>query len=222
MIVSLTTEETRQMFLYLSKQIIANQSLLIELDKKVGDKAYGGEITKGFSAIINTLSQQRSFHINDIFKDSGIAILSSTKGFSGIIFGILFLGGVSGMSIIAELHVKQLSAIFDKALQILKAWGADHIDGKIMIHTFESAIIAFSHSAKEGDTLLQALQVGEISAKEAMEHLKHYQTSFDPATYISEKVVSYYDPGAATIWLILKSMREWVASLENVRSTMNA
>ena len=64
---------------------------------------------------------------------------------------VLFWGGVSGMSIIAELHVKQLSAIFDKALQILKAWGADHMDGKIMIYTFESAIIAFSHSAKEGD-----------------------------------------------------------------------
>ena len=71
--------------------------------------------------------------------------------------------------------------------------GTDHIEGKIIIHTFESAVVAFSHSAKEGDTLLQALQVGEISAKEAMEHLKHYQTSFDPAAYISEKVVSYYE-----------------------------
>jgi len=222
LIVSLTTEETRQMFLHLSKQIIVNQPLLIELDKKIGGKAHGGEIAKGFSAIIHTLSQQRSFHINDIFTDSGIAMLSSNKGFSGIIFGTLFLGGVSGMPSIDKLHAKQLSAIFDKALQTLKAWGADHIDGKIIIHTFESAVVAFRHGVKKGDTLLQALQVGEISAKEAMEHLKHYQTGFDPGMYSSEKVVSYYDPGAVTVWLILKSMREWVASLENVRSTMNA
>jgi hypothetical protein len=221
LIVSLTTEEIRQMFLYLSKQIIANQSLLIELDKKIGGKSYGGEIIKGFNAIIHTLSEQRSFHINDIFTDSGIAMLSSTKGFSGIIFGTLFLGGVSGMPNIDELHVKQLSAIFDKALQTLKAWGADHIDGKIIIHTFESSVVAFHHSVKEGDDLIQALQVGEISAKEAMEHLKHYQTGFDPGMYIREKVVSYYDPGAVTVWLIVKPMLEWVESLENARSTVN-
>jgi len=44
-------------------------------------------------------------------------MLSSTKGFSGIIFGTLFLGGVREMPIIDELHVKQLSAIFDKVLR---------------------------------------------------------------------------------------------------------
>ncbi len=223
MIVSLTTEEVRQMFLHLSREIVANQSLLMELDKKIGGKAHAEEITKGFSAIIHTLSQDQSFHINDIFTDSGIAMLNSGKGFLVIIFGTLFLGGVSRVPGSDELCAKQLSAIFDNALQTLTSWGAGHTDGRIIIHTFESAVIAFRHSVKEGDTFLQALQVGEISAKEAMEHLKHYQTSFDPRMYSSEKVVSYYDPGAVTVWLILKSMREWVAALEMIhsRSTMN-
>lgn len=221
MIVALTTEETREMFLYIARQVLANQSLLVSLDEGIGSKAYGRELADGFNAILSNLSQQRPFHINDIFQNSGISMLSSTSGFSGILFGVFFLSGMRGMPVIKRLTAKELALIFAKSLQTLKAWEGVRTDAEIMLYAFEAAVLAFAHSAQEGDTLLQALQVGEISAKEVMEHVQHYQTGFDSAAGVRNKVVAYPDPGAATVWLILKSMREWVASLEKSSNGLN-
>lgn len=197
MIVSLTTEQTREMFLYVAKQIVENQSLLTQLDSNMGDGTYGMEMAIGFGAILDKLSKQKPLHINDIFKNSGVTMLTATEGFSGVIFGTLFLGGVTGMPILEEINARQLATIFAKSLQTVKARSGGKVGGKTVIDAFEPAVAAFGHSVIEGDTFLQALRVAEFGAQEGM------------AGY------AFQDPGATSVWLLFKAMREWVASLES-------
>lgn len=197
MIVSLTTEQTREMFLYVAKQMVENQSLLTQLENNRGGGTYGIEVAIGFGAVLDKLSEQKPLHINDIFKNSGITMLTATEGFSGVIFGTLFLGGVIGMPILEELSVRQLAAIFAKSLQTVKARGGVKVGGKTVIDAFEPAVVAFGYSVIEGDTFLQALRVAEFGAQEGMTGC------------------AFQDPGATSVWLLFKAMREWVASLES-------
>jgi dihydroxyacetone kinase len=215
LIVSLNTEQTRDLFLYIAKQMIVHKPLLTELDRHSGVGAYGVEMAIGFNAVAEKLSSRKPLHINDIFKTSGISILASMEGFSGVIFGTMFLGGIKGMPVMEEMDVKQFAMILANSLQILKSRGGTNRDTHIIIDAFERAVAAFGHSVKEGDTLLQALYVAEFGAQESVEKLMHYHTEFDSAKFLHGEVFAYQDPGATSIWLLFKSMREWVASLEN-------
>jgi dihydroxyacetone kinase len=215
LIVSLNIEQTRDLFLHVAKQMIVHKPLLAELDRHSGGGAYGVEMAIGFTAVAEKLSVRKPLHINDIFKTSGVAILTSMGGFSGVIFGTLFLGGVKGMPVMEELNVKQLAMILTNSLQILKSRGGTNRGDQIIIDAFERAVVAFGHSVKEGDTLVQALHVAEFGAQESMEKLVHYQAKSDSAKLSHQEAFAFHDPGAKSVWLLFKSMREWVASLEN-------
>jgi len=215
LIVSLNTEQTRDLFLFIAKQMIVHKPLLVELDSHRGGGAYGVEMAIGFTAVAEKLLVHKPLHINDIFKTSGVSILTSIGGFSGAIFGTLFLGGVKGMPIIEEMNVKQLAIILANSLKILKSRGGINRGDQIIIDAFERAVAAFGYSVKKGDTLLQALHVAEFGAQESMEKLITNQAGFNSITLLHEKAFPSQDPGATSVWLLFKSMREWVASLEN-------
>jgi dihydroxyacetone kinase len=197
LVVSLTTEKTRKMFLYVASQMVANQPLLTQLDSNRGGGTCGMEMAIGFGAVWDKLSEQKPLYINDIFQNSGVTMLTSAGGFSGIIFGTLFLDGVTGMPILEVIDVRQLATIFTRSLQTIKERDGGKSGGKTMIDAFELAVVAFSHSVHEGDTLLQALRVAEFGAQEGMAGR------------------AFQDPGATSVWLLFKAMREWVASLES-------
>jgi dihydroxyacetone kinase len=197
LIVSLNVEQTQKLFLYIAKQMIVHKPLLEKLDRHCSRSNYGMEMEIGFIAVRKKLSAQQPLHINDIFKTCGVAILTSMGGFSGVIFGTLFLGGVKGLPVMNEMSITELSMILENALQILKSRGGTTRGDQIIIDAFERAVAAFGHSVREGDTLFQALHVAEFGAQESMES------------------AVFQDPGAACVWLLFKSMREWVASLEN-------
>lgn len=201
--------------MYIAQQMIVHKPLLTQLDSHRGGGAYGEEMAIGFTAVAAQLTMQKPLYINNIFKTSGAALLTFMKGFSGAIFGILFLGGVKDMPAMAEMNVKQLAAILTNSLQILKSRGGINGGDQIIIDAFEGAVVAFSHSVKEGDTLLQALHVAEFGAQECMDNLVHYHARLTSAKLLHDDTFVFQDPGAASVWLLFKFMREWVASLEN-------
>lgn len=215
MIVSLNVEQTQKLFLYIAKQMIIHKPLLDELDPHCSTRNYGMEIEIGFVAVRKKLSAQQPLHINDIFKTCGVAILTSMGGFSGAILGTLFLGGVKGLPIMNEMSITELSMILENALQILKSRGGTTRSDQIIIDAFERAVAAFGHSVREGDTLFQALYVAEFGAQESMEKWCRKEVRLGLAKPLHEKAAIFQDPGATCVWLLFKSMREWVASLEN-------
>jgi dihydroxyacetone kinase len=215
LIVSLNVEQTQKMFLYIAKQMIIHKPLLAELDRYSSRRNYGMEMEIGFTAVREKLSVQQPLHINDIFKTSGVAILTSMGGFSGVIFGTLFLGGVKGLPVMNEMSIKELAMILENSLQILKSRGGTNRDDQIIIDAFERAVAAFGHSVKEGDTLFQALHVAEFGAQESMEKWDQKQVRLESAKPLHEEAAAFQDPGATCVWILFKSMREWVAALEN-------
>jgi dihydroxyacetone kinase-like predicted kinase len=193
--VSLTTKQTQEMFLYAASQMAEKRPLLTQLDRDMGDGTYGMELAIGFGAVWDNLSKQEPLYINDIFKNSGAAMLAVARGAGGVIFGNLLLGGVIGMPILKVINLRQLATIFTTSLQTVKERDGANIGGTTIIDTFELAVVAFVHSVHEGDTLLQALYVAEFGAQEGMD--------------------AFQDSGATSVWLFFKAMREWVTSLES-------
>ena len=196
--------------------MIVYKPLLANLYRHSGEEDYGNEVARGFSAVAEKLSLEKPLHINDIFKTSGVSILRAIGGMSGTLFGALFLGGVKGMPIIEELDAKQLAIILENSLQFLKAQDEIKESRQAIIDAFEGAVIAYGHSSEAGDTLFQALHVAEFGAQDSMGNLMGYQAAgIDIMKAVHKKEFIFQDPGAMSVWLFFKSMREWVAWLEN-------
>jgi dihydroxyacetone kinase len=88
--------------------------------------------------------------------------------------------------------------------------GGASLGDKTMIDALQPAAEALVSSAADNNSLFRGLQNAEISAKQGVENTKNYIAKFGRAKFLGERTIGYPDAGATTVWIIFKSMREWV------------
>ena len=95
----ITTEQTTDMILAACRAIIESKPYLTEVDSKIGDGDHGIGMAGGMEKAASALREKRPFpDVNTVFKTTGMSMLNSMGGASGVIFGSMFLGGVKGLS----------------------------------------------------------------------------------------------------------------------------
>jgi len=211
MISSLNTEETKTMFGYVAKQVIDNKPLLTEIDSAIGDGDHGIGMAVGFSAAMEKLQGSDTHSINDIFKIIGSSMIKSMGGASGVIFGTMFMSGVKGLPAMEELNTEAMAAVFAGSLAAVKERGNASVGDKTMIDALEPAVVALRQCAEEQcKDLLVVLKRAEESALAGVDSTKRQLAKFGRARSLGERALGHQDPGATSVWLIIKAMREWV------------
>ncbi|UJL47427.1 dihydroxyacetone kinase subunit L [Virgibacillus sp. NKC19-16] len=208
--VNLSVAQVKEMFLYVGKQIIENKPLLTEVDSAIGDGDHGIGMSVGFSKAEEDLSQKECKSINDIFKTIGMSMINSMGGASGVIFGTLFTGGVKKLDAKETLDLQLMADIFEKSLEAIKTRGKASLGDKTMIDALEPAVEGLKESADKPVSLLEGLKNAEEKAAEGVESSKEYVAKFGRAKSLGERAIGHQDAGATTIWIIFKSMREWL------------
>ncbi|MDT8862973.1 dihydroxyacetone kinase subunit DhaL [Alkalihalobacillus sp. MEB130] len=212
---SLTVEQTCLMFNYISKKIIENKPLLTEVDGAIGDGDHGIGMSVGFTAASKRLNETELSSINDIFKTTGMAMINSMGGASGVIFGTMFLGGVKKAPLIEQLNLESLTRICESALKEVKLRGKAEIGDKTMVDALEPAVEALKESVSQSLCLIDGLKSAEKSAKEGVEKTKEQYPKFGRAKTLGERAIGHQDAGATSVWIIFRSMREWVEKNKN-------
>lgn len=209
---ALTVDQTTDMIINVCNIIIENKPYLTEVDSKIGDGDHGIGMSGGMEKAKDALNQKRPFSdINSIFYTTGMAMLNSMGGASGVIFGTLFLGGVKNLEPVNELDGNLLTGIMRKSLEAIKDRGKAQLGDKTMIDALEPAVIALEKGNKED--LVQLLSDAKDAAWQGVENTKSYVAKFGRAKSLLERAIGFQDAGATSVALIFDGMYKYVQAL---------
>lgn len=212
MLEKLSEDNVRGMIAYIADKIIANKPLLTEVDSKIGDGDHGIGMAGGMQkAKDKVLAAENCGNAYKLFEIAGKAMLMSMGGASGVIFGSLYLAGAKGANPKEELDAADLAEMMNKSLAAIKERGKAQVGDKTMVDALEPAAEAMAKAQDQG--LLPMLVAAEQAACQGMENTKEYQAKFGRAKSLMERAIGYQDAGATSVWLIFRSMREYVEEI---------
>jgi dihydroxyacetone kinase phosphoprotein-dependent L subunit len=211
---SLTVEQTKEMLIYVGEEVKENKQLLTEVDSAIGDGDHGIGMHVGFSKAIEKLEVGVYSNINNIFKEIGKSMISNMGGASGVIFGTMFMGGVRKIESIDHLNLELLTTIFEQGLAAVKERGKANLGDKTMVDALEPAVVSLKSSLNQESNMIEALKKAEANAKAGVENTKNYVAKFGRAKTMGERAIGYQDAGATTVWIIFKSMSNWIEKAE--------
>lgn len=205
----LNAQDVKDMLIYTAGRIIDKKEYLTELDSAIGDGDHGIGMSGGMKKMKEELEQLDDVdNVYEIFEKAGKAMLMSMGGASGVIFGSLFMSGAKNMEPKAELTAVDFAEMEKRSLQAIQERGKARVGDKTMVDALSPAVDAMAAHCKDG--LPDMLKATEDAARQGAEDTKNYQARFGRAKSLMERAVGYKDAGAVSVWLIFKSMREFV------------
>lgn len=208
----LTVDQTTDMIMKACDAIIENKPFLTEVDSKIGDGDHGIGMAGGMEKAKAALLEQRPFaDINTVFKTTGMAMLNSMGGASGVIFGTMFLGGIKKLPAVQELDGETLAKIMRGSVEAIKERGKAQVGDKTMVDAFEPAVIALENADKED--LVALLSEASAAAKQGVENTKDYIAKFGRAKSLMQRAIGFQDAGATSVSIIFETMYLFVKEL---------
>lgn len=206
--VRLTLEETKEMFIFISKKMEESKDILTQADKRIGDGDHGVGMARGFVDVNQRLATGSFSTIKDIFNTIGMTLLSSIGGAAGAIFGTLFRGAAKNLKNETFFNANTLSQMLNDGLETVKQRGKAKIGDKTMVDALEPAAL----KSKEviSSPLNQALIEISEAARVGMENTKDMIATIGKAKTLGERSLGHPDPGAISTYLILKFMSDYV------------
>lgn len=206
---AIDVETCKEMIIAACDAIIMNKPYLTEVDSKIGDGDHGIGMAGGMEKAKDALNTKNDFAtINDVFKTTGMQMLESMGGASGVIFGSMFLGGVKGMNPITELDAKTFTTMMRASVEAIKARGKAAVGDKTMVDALEPAVIAMEKSEKED--LVDCLAEAAKAAKEGVEATKNMVAKFGRAKSLMERAIGFQDAGATSVQIIFETMHSFL------------
>ena len=196
------------MMIFVADEVIRNEELLSEADRSIGDGDHGLGMKRGFSEVKKKLLETNPLTIGNIFQTSGHALISSMGGASGPIFGMLFIKGADAIGDCNNLDSSSLFSFLNGGCDgigvISKAKSGDK--------TMFDALIPAIDAAKEAvnKPLKEAFMSVEESAKMGVENTKKMTAKIGRATTLGERSIGHPDPGALSLWVILKAASDYI------------
>lgn len=206
----LTVNETVDMLKYIGQQIIDSKPYLTEIDSAIGDGDHGIGMEIGFKAAINELNNQEFQTVNQVFTETGKAMIMTMGGASGVIFGTMFLSGFNKYQDVTELTIENLADAFETSLEAIKKRGKAQLGDKTMVDGLTPAVERLRDSANANHTLSEGLANAAEGAKEGVEATKGYLGRLGRAKSLGERAIGHQDAGATSVWIIFNAMHEWI------------
>jgi dihydroxyacetone kinase len=97
--------------------------------------------------------------------------------------------------------------MLEKSLLAIKERGKAQVGDKTMVDALEPAVKAMKKNALSG--MVPMLRAAEEAAARGVEDTKALLAKFGRAKSLMERALGFQDPGATSVWIILRSMREF-------------
>ena len=209
----LTVSEAKDMFVYVSQQMVQSKDLLTQADKAIGDGDHGIGMARGFEAVQQKLAAQSYETIGDLLKSIGATLMTSIGGAAGAIFGTFFRGGAKNLSGALLFDSASLSMMLRDGLEAVKDRGKAKPGDKTMVDALAPASVKASELISA--SLHEALRRVAEASKEGMEKTKEMIATLGKAKTLGERSLGHPDPGSLSTYLMLKFMFQFVGSCED-------
>ncbi len=209
---ALTLDETRDMLAYVAAEMQRNQDLLSEADRAIGDGDHGIGMARGFCAVGRVLGERSFAGVGALYDAVGMTLLTSVGGASGAIFGTLFRAGAASLKEQQTFDSSALSRLLLDGLAGVTARGKARVGDKTMVDVLEPAARCCAELTEtcQGEVLAAVTE----AAKVGMASTKDMLAAVGRARSLGERARGHVDPGAVSLYLILRSMSMYVTQLE--------
>lgn len=206
----LTVEQTRQMLICVADTIIKNEPYLTEVDTIIGDGDHGEGMERGFTALKALMESSTYDSFREIFRATGMELVKTMGGASGVLFSTLFIGGLNTLDDADALDMEHMAAFFAAGVEAVLKRGGTKPGLKTMVDALVPAMDAMQEAARQGLGLDAGLQLAYEAALAGVEATKHMKSGVGRSKNFGEKTVGHPDPGAISVSLILRAMCEYV------------
>lgn len=211
----ITAEQVKRMMEEVARKVVESEPYLTEIDLKIGDGDHGTGMKRGFSAVLEMLSDLEPQSCEGVFQAVGTCLLDTMGGASGVLFGTVFISGIVKREERNSLQLRDFAEIFSTALSSLKKRGRAKVGDKTMVDALEPAVFALEESVKEDLDLTEGFEKAALAAEKGMEYTKTIKARFGRAKYFGEKAIGLQDAGATSVYIIFRAMSDFLKGEKN-------
>ena len=187
-----------------------NKAYLTDLDAAIGDADHGANMARGFAAVVQKLPSVAGQDIGAIFKTTGMTLMSSVGGASGMLYGNFFLRAATAAGGKEALEPADVLAVLVSGMDGIVQRGRAEAGDKTMIDAWLPALAALQASLAAGQDLSTAMQACAAAAEQGMLDTIPLQARKGRASYLGERSIGHQDPGATSTYLLLRAFQEVV------------
>ncbi len=187
-----------------------NKDYLTELDAAIGDADHGINMNRGFQKVITQLPTVTNKDIGSIFKTVSMTLISTIGGASGPLYGTLFLRASAVVTGKSELTTEDMTKVFVAAVEGVVQRGKANLGDKTMLDALSPAANTFTEAVANGSSFLDSLKQAVDAAESGMKNTIPMLAKKGRASYLGDRSIGHQDPGATSIYLILKALLDTV------------
>ena len=209
---SLDPAQTRAMLLQVADKIIAAEPELSEADRRLGDGDHGIGMQRGMEAAKAKIAEMdESATVGELFGATGMAMMSSMGGASGVVFGSMFRAGTKVLKESPQAFTSEGLAQLLRAAgeTIMKRGGAKPGD-----KTMLDALIPAADKAEASTELplSESLDLTATAAEQGRDDSCALIATMGRAKTLGEKSIGHPDAGACSVAIILRTMADCAAN----------
>jgi len=186
-----------------ARLIADHQKMLTELDSAIGDADHGINMHRGMSAVVSTLESESPGRPSELFKRTGMTLVSTVGGASGPLYGTAFLRMSATVGDAEELDGNDLAKMLRAALEGVVQRGKASPGDKTMLDALGPAVEALESAIADGQPLAEALDAAVRAAEEGRAKTIPMVARKGRASYLGERSAGHQDPGATSVTLLV-------------------
>ena len=188
-----------------------NKEWLSEIDGAVGDGDHGVNMAKGFAMMRDKIKEVPD-RLSDQLKALGMTLVSNIGGAMGPIYGTFFMRMAKPIEGKDEIDENDILQMLNLALEGVKKRGGAEVGDKTLVDTLEPAFESVRKSIEDGKDFNDVLEAMVKAAEKGMESTKDLVAKKGRSSRLGERSKGTIDAGAASCYIILKTMAESILS----------
>jgi len=193
------------------KQVRDNQAMLSQLDSVGGDGDHGTTMARAMALVEKAIAACKKKDIKSLLNDVGWAIMGVDGGATGPLLGTFFLGMATAMADKKPVDARGLAALFEAGLAALQKTTKAQVGDKTMMDALVPAVAALRAAAEAGQDVAACLAAAAAAADKGALSTKNFPARFGRAKNLGDRTIGHQDPGATSVWLILRGFAQAVA-----------
>lgn len=205
MATELDIDSTRHRLANACIAIVDAKDRLTKADQAIGDGDHGVGMARGFSAAQAKLDEKTAETVGDLFKTVGMAIMSTSGGASGAVFGTFFMQAASPLDI-ATLDAPRFISALQSGLAAVEKRGGAKAGDKTMI---DALVPAIEHAKQApSEEILACLSAAATGAAEGVEATVNMKAATGKARSLGDRSIGHPDPGAISVAIMLAALAD--------------
>lgn len=188
-------------------EIRANEKWLTELDRAIGDADHGVNMRRGMEQVKAHMVDLKGADLSSQFRMVSGHLTSSVGGASGPLYGAFFLHASCVVPAgKLELRLGDFASCLEAGLQGVVGLGHAQAGDKTMVDVLIPVVTAFKSMSRRQSSAADIFSEGVLIAESAMKSTIPMQASKGRASYLGARSVGHQDPGATSIFLLVRAL----------------